>query len=208
MLKKLLKISLIVSLPILAISCGGEDNSSKTDATPTEEVDSTTTSENTEEEPAATEEVTPDSTEASTSEGATYEEGSWAYSLQEFLNSDEAGEKTFSLDQISLSDDDSEDQEFSAEGDKQLDELASLLRSYPNVKAEVQGHSKEGKNVVGKKAKKSWSKVKAFVVRKKLISRGVSEDQLRHEGYGDEFLLEGVDGQDDSQNRIMVKISK
>lgn len=210
MKKTVLKLSLALAIPFAIASCNQsgvseEANNGDTDST---EVSDSTNELAVEEEEIQEETVNTDSNEDVTS----FEEGSWGYTLQQFLDSEETGSKNFALDQIVISEgEDSEEateDELSTEAELQLDQLASLLISNPEVKAEVQGHSKEANNALGKATKKGWSKAKAFFIRKKLIARGVSEDQLRHEGYGDKTLLEGVDGKDNSQNRIEIQFTK
>lgn len=212
MLKKFLKISLIASLPVFMASCGNEETGSTEETEMNDEL-STEEADPTEEEP-VNESSTEDAPEADTnsedetSSTTSYPEGSWAYTVQSFINGSGAGEQTFALDQIVLSDDSEGEESVTVAAEKQMDELASLLKSNPAIQAEVQGHSKKADNAIGKTAKKAWSKTKALFFRKKLENRGVNTEQLRHEGFGEQFLLEGVDGKDAKQNRIMVKLSR
>ena len=205
MKKTILQVSLALALPLAIVSCNsGSEVEGTTDGTDslTETIDSAE-AELTEVDSLAEEVI-----ETLDSTVTTFAEGTFGYSLQQFLDSEEAGEKSFALDQIVISDEEGDDEELSEEGELQLDELASLLKSHPDAKAEIQGHTKEANNALSKATKKGVSKARAFFIRKKLIARGVSEDQLRHEGYGDKNLLEGVDGKDASQNRIEVLFTK
>lgn len=206
MLKRVLKLSIVLGLPLMIASC---DSKTGTETAEAVESEVSGVAETVEEVADKMEATADEATEAveEVSDAVTFTEGSWGYGVQSFLNTEGAGEQTFKLDQLVLSDDEGDD-ELSDAATKQLDELAALLKANPAVNAEVQGHSREANNAVGKAAKKGWSKAKAFFVRKKLIALGVSEDQLRHEGYGDQNLITGVDGKDASQNRIEVKLAK
>lgn len=215
MKKTFLKFSLALAIPFAIASCGDKghdheghdhdhgdhDHTEMNDESAEESTEESTEEVTTEE---STEEVT-DTTAAT--DALSFAEGTWGYSLQHFLDSEEAGTKTFALDQLNLSDGD-EEEELSAEADLQLDELASILKAHPGVVALLGGHSKEASNVVGKKTKKVWSQAKSFFVKKKLMAKGVDESQVNNKGYGDEKLLEGVDGKDGSQNRITIEFSK
>lgn len=131
-----------------------------------------------------------------------FAEGSWAAGVQDFVNSG-TGSKSFTLDQIAY-----EGEELSADGKKQLDDLAALLKSSGDLKAEVRCHSREAKNAVGRKTKKAATKVRALWVKEKIKARGVDGSQLSANGMADEELLDGVPGDDDAQRRITVMLTK
>lgn len=131
-----------------------------------------------------------------------FNEGSWAWNLQDYMDNG-SGEKVFILDQIPF-----EGDEISVEGKQQLDDLAALLKAHEDMNIEIQGHTKEAKNAVGKTSKKATSKARALWVQTKLSLRGVSGKQMKARGLGDDSLLPGVPGDDDSQRRIAVAMSK
>lgn len=146
--------------------------------------------------------------DASATEGAndlSFDEGSWGWNIYNYMETGN-GSMTFNLDKIPLGDDDAE--EASAEGKKQLDDLAAILNAYPDMRCEVQGHTKKAKNPIGAKAKQAWSGVKATWVKEKLKARGASGDQIDAKGYGDQMLLTDVAEDDDSQRRVVVVFNK
>ena len=132
-----------------------------------------------------------------------FDQGSWAWTVEDFLTNG-SGTKTFNLDQIPSS----KDEEISAEGNAQLDNLAAILKAHTDLTAEIQAHTKESKNAVGAKAKKTASAARALWVKAKLTARGVNKDQLTSKGYGDEKLLEGIAGDDDSNKRVSIAFTK
>ena len=99
-----------------------------------------------------------------------------------------------------------EGEDLSDDAKAQLDELAEFLKSNPDTKMEIQGHTTKAKNAVGAASKKTATSVRAVWVKAKLTMRGVSSDQLEANGYGDEQLLADVDPEDPSQKRIAVAI--
>lgn len=135
----------------------------------------------------------------------TFAEGSWGWNIYNYMESG-SGSQSFNLDAIPLGDDDNE--EVSAAGKQQLDDLAAILKQYPDMRCEVQGHTKKAKNPVGAKTKQAWSGLKAKWVKEKLKARGVSGDQIDAKGYGDKMLLEGVEGDDAAQRRVVVVFTK
>ena len=114
-----------------------------------------------------------------------FADGTMEKSLMDFI-ANGSGTQTFVLDKIPF-----EGEEVSAEGAEQLDHLAAIFKANPDLKAEVQGHTSEAKNAVGRTAKKTASAARAAWVKTKLVFRGVEGKQLNAKGYGDEELLEG-----------------
>jgi len=131
-----------------------------------------------------------------------FDEGSWAWTIQNYLSTG-SGENSFTLDKIPY-----DSEEVSAEGKEQLDNLAALLKAYPDMKVLVKGHSRVGDNMVEKKANKASSKIRALWAQGKLASRGVSGDQMKAKGIGGDEPLSGADGKDDSQRRISIQFEQ
>ncbi len=131
-----------------------------------------------------------------------FAEGSWAWSLQDFMDNG-SGTKTFILDKIPF-----EGEEISVEGNQQLDDLAALLNAHPDMMAEVQAHTPEADNAIGRTAKKTASTARAAWVQLKLKTRGVDGKQLSSKGYADEMLLENLDPKDEAQKRLAIVITK
>ena len=131
-----------------------------------------------------------------------YIEGTWAWELQDYL-ANGSGMKTFTLDKLPP-----EGEEVSAEGKEQLDNLAALLKAYPDLEVEVQGHSRAGDNAAEKTTNQVSSKARAVWVQTKLATRGVSGKQMKAKGIGGKEPMEGVDPKDIAQRRIAVMFTK
>ena len=137
-------------------------------------------------------------TEVASADGLNFEENSWAWTVQNFL-ANGTGSNSFTLDKIPY-----EGEEVSAEGKAQLDDLAALLKAYPDMKILVKGHSRVGDNMIEKKANKASSKIRALWAQGKLSNRGVSGSQMKAKGIGGDEPL-AVDPKDDSQRRITIQ---
>ena len=131
-----------------------------------------------------------------------FADGTMEKSLMDFI-ANGSGTQTFVLDKIPF-----EGEEVSAEGAEQLDHLAAIFKANPDLKAEVQGHTSEAKNAVGRTAKKTASAARAAWVKTKLVFRGVEGKQLNAKGYGDEELLEGIAPDADEQKRLVIALTK
>lgn len=131
-----------------------------------------------------------------------FADGSMEKSLMDFI-ANGSGTQTFVLDKIPF-----EGEEVSAEGAEQLDHLAAIFKANPDLRAEVQGHTSEAKNAVGRTAKKTASATRAAWVKTKLVFRGVEGKQLDAKGYADEQLLEGIAPDADEQKRLVIALTK
>lgn len=67
------------------------------------------------------------------------------------------------------------------ESNKQLDEIAALLRRYKRIKLEIQGHTD---NIGGEEYNQRLSEARAQSVMNALVQRGVEEARLRARGFG------------------------
>lgn len=131
-----------------------------------------------------------------------FDEGSWAWTIQNYLSTG-SGESSFTLDKIPY-----DSEEVSAEGKEQLDNLAALLKAYPDMKVLVKGHSRVGDNAAEKTANKVSSKARALWAQGKLASRGVSGSQMKAKGIGGGEPLSDVDGKDMTQRRISIQFEQ
>jgi outer membrane protein OmpA-like peptidoglycan-associated protein len=199
-MKNVLRIAMLFAIPLFIASCGS-------DPKPEEMVEDGM--DKVEEGMDKVEDVVEDGMDKmddamdSTTSALTFEEGSWAWTLEDFLTNG-TGTKSFDLNELTAE----KDEEISAEGKAQLDALAKILMAHPDLKAEVQAHTKEASNDVARAAKKTGSAARALWVKAKLTARGVDGDQLSSEGYADKMLLEGVDGKDDTQRRVSIAFTK
>jgi OOP family OmpA-OmpF porin len=64
----------------------------------------------------------------------------------------------------------------------QLDKLLNTLKSYPRLVIEIAGHTD---NVGDRRLNQSLSENRARVITNYLIQRGISENRLQYQGYGD-----------------------
>lgn len=132
----------------------------------------------------------------------TFTEGTWAWKLQDYL-ANGYGSQKFILDKLPA-----EEKEVSAVGKEQLDNLAVLLKAYPDLAVEVQGHSRVGDGPSDNTTNRASSKLRAVWVQNKLAARGVSVKQMSVKGLGGNEPMKGVDGKDISQRRITVMFTK
>lgn len=131
-----------------------------------------------------------------------FADGTMEKDLMSFI-ANGTGTKTFVLDKVPF-----EGEDLSAEGSEQLDHLAEIFKANPDLTAEIQGHTPEAKNAVGRTAKKTASAARAAWVKTKLVFRGVEAKQLNAKGYGDEELLEGIAPDADEQKRLVIALTK
>ena len=197
---KLIPLSLITLICLAVLwQCSSETKTAEdaVDKAMTETMD--TMEEVAQDAEAAANEVSTEMEETASDGELQFDEGSWAWTIQEYLNTGN-GEKSFTLDKVPY-----EGDEISAEGKQQLDNLAALLKAYPDMNVLVKGHSRMGDNAVEKTTNKATSKARALWVQAKLSNRGVSGSQMKAKGIGGDELLEGVDGKDMSQRRISIE---
>ena len=140
-----------------------------------------------------------------TIDGMTIDPGSVEASIYDYAENG-TGEMVFILDKIPFGEDNEE--ELTEDGKAQLDVLASLLKSHPELKCEIQGHTAQADNAVGRTAKRTASGLRAKWVQTKLSLRGVDGSQLSSKGYADDELLSTLDPKDDGQKRIAVKLNQ
>jgi outer membrane protein OmpA-like peptidoglycan-associated protein len=132
-----------------------------------------------------------------------FEEGSWGWSLQDYFNNGSTESQTFTLDEVAYDGD-----ELSDLGEKQLDDLATFLKAHPDNGIILRCHSREASNAAGRAAKMTGTKVRAVWVQEKLKARGADGKQIDAKGVADSYLVEGIDGKDDAQNRITIEVKK
>ena len=145
-----------------------------------------------------------DNVEGMDAKGAdlTFADGTWGWTLADYI-ANGSGTRTFELDQISTDDD-----ELSAEGGQQLDDLAAILKANPDMEVDIRCHSREAANGAARLAKKTATAARAGWVKTKLVSRGAISKNISSKGLADAELLAGVAGDDDSQRRITVTMTK
>jgi len=140
-------------------------------------------------------EVTTDSssTDASTSTNSNI---SWYSGLDEWVLNG-SGVKTITLEGIAGEGDD-----LSAEGQAQLDLIATILENNEAVNAVIKGHTPADQKIGNGKPRAVWTKAKLIIGHDAVGSR------ITTEGVGSNEPIEGVDANDPSQKRITVSFSK
>lgn len=130
-------------------------------------------------------------------EGATSTSGNYAWSsdLDAWILSG-TGMKTITLDGISG------EGELSAEGQAQLDVIASILESNENLSATIKGHTPADQKIGNGKPRAVWTKAKL------IIGHDAVGGKIATEGVGSNEPIEGVDANDPSQKRITVTFNK
>ncbi len=189
-MKKVLVLLAVAALA--ATSCS--DAGKKTEAEVKNTVE--TTEETTKEVVA---EVKEEVTEA-VSTGVKYAEGTVGNSIMTFINSENAGTQSFTLDALAAGEGKGE---LSPEAKLQLSSIADILAANPELKAEIQAH---GPDKLGIKPK---TVVKAGWVKTKLVLfKDFKAGQLTSKGYGSEKLLPGIDAKADAQKRVVIALTK
>lgn len=132
-----------------------------------------------------------------------FAEGSWGWSLQDYMNNGSAESQSFTLNEVAYEGDDLSDL-----GKQQLDDLATFLKAHPDNGIVLRCHSRKANNAAGRGTKMVSTKARALWVQEKLKARGADGKQIDAKGVADSYLLDGVDGKDDSQNRITIEVKK
>jgi outer membrane protein OmpA-like peptidoglycan-associated protein len=201
--------ALFATAPALLTSCGGTVHDHGNDGTEMHDdhADAATNHDAGHESNAATDDASHgENMEAMpVIEGHTIAVGSVEADIYDFATNG-SGEMVFILDKIPFGEDSEE--ELTEDGQAQLDVLSSLLKNNPDLKCEIQGHTAQADNAVGRTAKRTASGLRAKWVQTKLALRGVDGSQLSSKGYADDELLEELDPKADAQKRIAVKLNR
>ena len=100
--------------------------------------------------------------------------------LAEFLASTETGEKCFIFDRVNF---ESGSFKIAAGSERQLRQLASLLKGYPEVKVSIEGHTDDE----GDDSKnKNLSKERARVIKEWLVEQEIVQGRMDAKGWGEE----------------------
>ena len=90
---------------------------------------------------------------------------------------------------------------------QELDNLASLLKKYPNIKIEVQGYTDGNGNPDDLLL---LSQERAWVVKNYLVLQGIDEQRIKSKGYGSKRPISKDDSESErmKNRRVEVKIIK
>lgn len=100
--------------------------------------------------------------------------------LAEFLAGSEPGEKCFIFDRVNF---ESGSFKIAAGSERQLKQLASLLKGYPEVKVSIEGHTdNEGDD----SKNKNLSKERARVIKEWLVAQEIAQGRMDAKGWGEE----------------------
>ncbi len=202
-MKKVIMLLVAAALTVTACKKTGNTEGETTDSTSVATDGEGIEGEGTEGE--TTEDATSIDTVAVSTIGADFAEGSAEKSILDFVNGGEAGTKTFVLDQFAVveSGEEGADDAISAGAETQLKNIAAILAANPELGAEIQAHGRDVALV------KAGTTARANAIKAKLVLfEDFKGEQLTAKGFGKDQLLEGVDGKDASQKRIVMAITK
>jgi outer membrane protein OmpA-like peptidoglycan-associated protein len=106
------------------------------------------------------------------------EAGSAEDRLSMFFASSEPATTTVKLDRVTF---DSNSSELSDTSDVQIDNIATILRAYPNARVTIAGHA-DGVGKAG--ANQALSRARANAVSERMTADGVTSDRIDIKGYG------------------------
>lgn len=132
-----------------------------------------------------------------TGENIEIAEGSFTSKFAEYLSSAPAGEvKSFDFDQVNFQTGSANLTDTSM---RQVNNLAAILKAYPNVNIEIQGHTDNTGNAA---ANKTLSQSRANSVRQTLVGKGIDAGRVTAVGYGQESPIASNDTDEGrAQNR-------
>lgn len=133
--------------------------------------------------------------EGAAGDAAATASASWSAGLDEWVTGG-SGVKTITLDGIAG------EGELSAEGQAQLNLIATVLENNEGVSAVIKGHTPADQKIGNGKPRAVWTKAKLIMGHDAVGSR------ISTEGAGSKEPIEGVDANDPSQKRITVSFSK
>ncbi|HEY3385621.1 MAG TPA: OmpA family protein, partial [Saprospiraceae bacterium] len=120
--------------------------------------------------------------------------------LAEFLASSESGEKCFIFDRVNF---ESGSFKIAAGSERQLRQLASLLKGYPEIKVSIEGHTDDE----GDDSKnKNLSKERSRVIKEWLVEQEIAPGRMDAKGWGEEKPIASNDtpGGREKNRRIEV----
>ena len=106
--------------------------------------------------------------------------GSVGSQIMDFMKGDYKGDGTFRFKNLNFA---TGSAQLSEEGQKEVDNLASIMAAYPNFKVEIHGHTD---NVGDPKSNKMLSSARATAVMARLMGQGVDGSRVKAMGFGDE----------------------
>ncbi|WP_235299158.1 OmpA family protein [Portibacter marinus] len=137
-------------------------------------------------------------------EGISFTANSAGANMLAYINGDITSDSTFIFTKLSFQTGSAAIESGSGE---EVDNLASILKAYPGVNVEIQGHTD---NIGDAAVNKALSQARAEAVKARLVDRGIDSNRLVAKGYGDEEPIatnETEEGRRENR-RVQVKIRK
>ncbi len=123
-------------------------------------------------------------------------EGSFTQQIVSYLSSEEAGSRTFAFDRLHF---ETGSSRLTADSANQVNNFTKVLKSFPAVNIEVQGHTDNTGNAG---ANKALSQRRADAVRQALVTNGIDASRLASVGYGqDSPVADNGSDEGRAQNR-------
>ena len=135
----------------------------------------------------------------------TFTAGSAGSQMMDYIKGGFKGDGTFQFNNLNFA---TGSAELSGDSAKEVDNLAAILKAYPGVKIEVQGHT-DNTGDAGKN--KTLSQMRAVAVQARLMGKGgIAADRIKAVGYGDAMpKADNGTAEGRAQNRrIEVKLVK
>ncbi len=133
----------------------------------------------------------------------TVEAGSAPDQINSYINGGFSGDPMFTIKNVNFA---SGSAELSKEGQSEVDNLAALLKAYPSVKIDVQGHTDNSGDAA---ANKKLSEARAMAVMMRLIGKGsIDQARLTSAGFGqDQPVADNATAEGKAKNRrIELKV--
>jgi outer membrane protein OmpA-like peptidoglycan-associated protein len=128
--------------------------------------------------------------------------GSFNYNLLRFLSDSSAqAPRTFVFDHLNF---ESGSTQFTQGSAKTVNDLAQILKAYPNVQVQVVGHTD---NTGGREANQAQSLARADAIKAMLVSQGVSADRITTQGFGQDRPVASNDNEEGRARNRRIELT-
>jgi outer membrane protein OmpA-like peptidoglycan-associated protein len=175
-------LAVLALLFILLRSCGDRGEQAEgVNTTTTEATTSTTTDESLAQQPVGAQPALgpPEAVSLPNGQTVNVARGGFAWTLQQYLASTEAGGRSFEFDGLHFA---SNSAELGQQSQPTVASLVSILQAYPNARVRVDGHTDEVGDPAGNK---KLSEERAAAVAQAIIAGGVQPQRVTSAGYGE-----------------------
>jgi outer membrane protein OmpA-like peptidoglycan-associated protein len=128
--------------------------------------------------------------------------GSFTYNVLQFLSDSSAqAPRTFVFDHVDF---ESGSAQFTQGSAKTVNDLAKILKAYPNVHVQVVGHTD---NTGGRDANQALSLARADAIKANLVSQGVSPDRITTQGFGQDRPIAPNDSEEGRARNRRIELT-